>query len=47
MEGILHILRNPDGNLHVPYLYRNGDRWVLNFNWLDNNWNGNDRVACS
>ena len=41
------ILRNSDGNLHVAYLNWNDDAWVLNFNWLDNDWNENDRlVAC-
>ena len=39
------ILRDSDGNLNVPYLYWNGDRWVLNFNWLRNDFNDNDRLA--
>ena len=39
------ILRDSDGNLNVPYLNWNGDRWVLNFNWLDNDFNDNDRLA--
>ena len=39
------VLRNPDGNLNVAYLNWNGGRWKLNFNWLDNEWNDNDRLA--
>src|SRR3989338_5106888 len=34
--------RDIDGNLNVPYLYENGDKVVLNWNWLDNDWNSND-----
>ena len=30
------------GNLNVPYLYENGGKVVLNWNWLDNDWNGNN-----
>lgn len=30
-----------DRNLNVPYLYVNGDKVVLNWNWLDNDWNDN------
>ena len=41
------LWRNPNGNRYVPYLYWNDDRWYLNFNWLDNDWNDNDRLACS
>lgn len=33
------IVRNGDGNLNVPYLYENGGKVVLNWNWLDNDWN--------
>lgn len=41
------FLRSSGGNLNVPYLNWNDDAWVLNFNWLDNDWNENDRlVAC-
>ena len=35
-------VRNRDGNLNVPYLYENGDKVILNWNWLDNDWNGNN-----
>jgi hypothetical protein len=27
---------------NVPYLYENDDKVVLNWNWLDNNWNANN-----
>jgi len=35
-------VQNRDGNLNVPYLYENGDEVVLNWNWLDNDWNDNN-----
>ena len=35
-------MRNRNGNLNVPYLYENGDKVVLNWNWLDNDWNSNN-----
>ena len=38
------LVRNRDGNLNVPYLYENGDKVVMNWNWLDNDWN-NDNPA--
>ncbi len=44
-DDILRILGNSDGNLNVPYLNWNGDRWILNFNRLDNDWNGHSRLA--
>lgn len=37
-----HNVQNRDGNLNVPYLYENGGKVVLNWNWLDNDWNGNN-----
>jgi len=37
--------RNLDSNRNVPYLNWNGDRWILNFNWLDNDFNSNDRLV--
>lgn len=37
--------RNRNGNRYVPYLLWFGDRWYLNFNWLDNDWNSNDRLV--
>ena len=39
------FLRNRNGNRNVPYLYRNGAQLVLNFIWLDNNFNRNDRLV--
>jgi hypothetical protein len=30
------ILRNPNGNRYVLYLYWNGGKWNWNYNWLDN-----------
>jgi hypothetical protein len=36
------LVRNSDSNLNVPYLYENDGKVVLNWNWLDNNWNGNN-----
>ena len=35
-------MQNRNGNLYVPYLYENGDKVVLNWNWLDNDWNGDN-----
>jgi len=32
-----------DGSGNVAYFNWNGKRWKLNFNWLDNNFNRNDR----
>jgi hypothetical protein len=40
-----NLLRDSDGNLNVAYLNWNDDRWYLNFNWLDNDWDDNDRLA--
>jgi hypothetical protein len=37
--------RNANGNLYVRYLYWNGDEWCWNYNWLDNDWNGNNPAA--
>lgn len=36
------FVRNRNGNLNVPYLNDDGDKVVLNWNWLDNNWNDNN-----
>jgi len=38
----VRIVRNRNGNLNVPYLYENGDKVVLNWNWTDNDWNDNN-----
>lgn len=37
--------RNSDDNLYVRYLYWNDGRWNWNYNWLDNDWNGNNPAA--
>ena len=41
------IVVNEDGNRNVPYGNQNGKRWDTNWNWLDNNFNQNGRVAIS
>ena len=43
-----HVLqyRNSNGNLCVRYLYFDGNRWNWNYNWLDNDWNGNNPAVC-
>ena len=33
---------NRDGNLYVPYLIENDGKVVLNWNWLDNDWDANN-----
>ena len=40
----LHDKRHPDNPENVYYVYWNDDRWVKNWNWLDNKWNDNNRV---
>lgn len=37
--------RDPNGNRNVAYLYWNDERWYLNFNWLDNNFNRNYQLT--
>ena len=39
------IVVNDDGNRNVPYANRNGKRWNRNWNWLDNDFNSNERIA--
>ena len=41
-DGIFYKYRDSNGNLYVRYLYWNGGRWVSNYNWLSNDWNGNN-----
>ena len=43
------ILRSPNGNRNVLYLYRNDDgNWNWNYNWLNNDWNANNpSVGCA
>lgn len=40
------ILLDDNSNRNVAYFYwdEKSQRWVLNFNWDDNNFNGNDRL---
>ena len=37
----VRIWRGSNGNLNVPYLNWNDKRWILNWNWLENDWNDN------
>lgn len=41
-EAFCTFVRNRDGNLNAPYLYDDGDKVVLNWNWLENDWNDNN-----
>ena len=34
-----------NGNLYVRYLYFNDGAWNRNYNWFDNDWNGNNPAA--
>jgi hypothetical protein len=36
------FVRNRDGNSNAPYLVENDGEVVLNWNWLDNDWNANE-----
>ena len=36
------VVRNRGGNLLVPYLYEYGDKVVVDWDWLDNNWFSNN-----
>lgn len=38
------VWRDSVGYRGVPYLGWNGDKWCLNWNWLENDWNDNDRL---
>ena len=44
-EAFCIFVRNDDGKLNVPYLNCNVDRPYVNWNWLDNQWNGNYLVV--
>lgn len=39
------FVQNDDGNLNVPYLYENDDKVILNWNYVDNNFNSNNPAA--
>jgi hypothetical protein len=41
------IVVNSNGNRNYPYLNQNGKRWYLNWNWIDNDFNSNGRIAFS
>jgi hypothetical protein len=34
------------GRFNVPYLCEDGDKVILDWNWLDNDWCGNDLALC-
>jgi len=38
---------NEDGNRNFPYLNKDGERWNLNWNWIENDLNQNGRIAAS
>jgi len=40
------VVRNRNGYLNVPYLCERGDKVVLNWIWLDNDWGGNSPALC-
>jgi hypothetical protein len=39
--------QNPNGNVNVPYFYRNNGKRNLNLNWIDNEFNSNCRFLVS
>jgi len=39
--GWRFVVRSRDGSLNVPCLYESGGEVVLNWSWVDNNWNAN------
>jgi hypothetical protein len=45
LKVLYTILRNPNGNRYVLYLYWNDGRWNWNANWLENDWNVNNPSA--
>ncbi len=44
-EALYTILRNPNGNRYVLYLYWNDGKWNWNYNWLGNEWNVSNQSA--
>ena len=44
-QTALSTYLNPNGNVYVRYVYRNGDKLNSNWNWLDNNFNANNPAA--
>jgi hypothetical protein len=47
IDGTGLIVVDADGGRDFPYLYGNGRRWYLNWNWNDNDLNRNGRLAVS
>lgn len=41
------IVVDGNGDRNVPYANDDGKRWNCNWNWLDNDFNSNERVAAS
>ena len=39
------VWRNPDGDLYVPYLFWDDDKWYLLFYWLDNDFHSDSRLV--
>ena len=44
MDGVSHI-SDFDGNRYVRYLNWDGTRWYRDYDWLENDWNGNKPSA--
>ena len=45
-QCLAQVLLDDNDNQHVAYFNWNGKRWVLNFNWIDNdNFNSNARLV--
>jgi len=42
--AIAQLKRHPDNSENVYYVYWNDNRWIKNYNWLDNDFNENYRV---
>ncbi|MEK7507850.1 MAG: hypothetical protein AAB602_02075 [Patescibacteria group bacterium] len=46
MQAVFRMFAvNDDGNRNYPYLDNDGKRWNGNWNWIDNDFNRNGRVA--
>ena len=41
VDDIMHMALNSNDNRNVAYLNWDGNSWILNWNWLDNDFNGN------
>ena len=40
------VWQSASGLRCVPYLYWYGDKWLLYWTWLGNDWAGDDRIVC-